>query len=65
VITCPICHRFVKVNCVEIWQASGDIKRVDATCTKHGIVDADFTDYDELVSEETSEHAEHETERGE
>lgn len=47
-ITCRKCHRFVRVLKVEVWWASGDVKRVEAVCKRCGTVDAEFTDYDEL-----------------
>jgi len=56
-VTCPHCGRFVRVDHVEVWWLSEEIKRVDATCSQCGAVDALFTDYDELVPGETPEHA--------
>ena len=49
-ITCPICHRFAK-HIVTIVNGFDDIIRVEAICKKHGTIEADYTDYLEVVGE--------------
>ena len=51
VITCPICKKFVK-HTVTIVNGLDEIVRVEAVCKKHGGVDADYDDYEEVVGEE-------------
>ena len=50
-ISCPKCHRFVKLKAVFTERKWDDIVLVLATCTLHGEVSALWTDYGELVDE--------------
>lgn len=51
-VSCPHCHRFVKVREIWIEKLWCDIVRVDAVCSRCGEVNTDFTDYDELIPPE-------------
>lgn len=50
-ITCPICHKFVK-HIDTIVNLAGDVVVENAVCKKHGLVNADFDDYEEVVGAE-------------
>jgi len=49
-ITCPICHKFVK-HISTIVNGLDEVVKVNATCKKHGLIDADYDSYDEVVGE--------------
>jgi len=50
-ITCPKCHKFVK-HLITWINRNDDIDCVVAICIKHGIVNADYDDYEEVAGED-------------
>ena len=47
---CPNCGRYAKFDTV--WVSGGEIKQVDAVCTKCGTVHPDDWDYETFFSDE-------------
>ena len=51
-ITCKICHRFVSNVVTTYNRFCAEVKKVEGDCKKHGRVEVDYDDFEELGIEE-------------